>query len=488
MGEGRGATGRGGPATDELREEVDLGAKEGIGDSPAPRDLRSLPGVDRVMEALGTGAPASLVAEAAREAVDSARRRLQSGGGEDSFDAITVDARARLDSRLRSLLGPVINATGVLIHTNLGRVPLGVKQLEAVTRVAGGYSNLEYDLGTGRRSSRYAHASRLLKALMGAEAALVVNNNAAAVLLVMTALCHGREVVISRGELVEIGGEFRIPDVMAASGARLKEVGTTNRTRLADYERAISPDSAAILKVHPSNYRMEGFVASVSARELAKLARGRGIPLVYDIGSGLVKPPDAPWLGPEPAGDAAVAEGCDIVTFSGDKLLGGPQAGVVAGRQELIARLARHPLMRALRVDKMTLAALEATLIAHLEGRREDLPVWQMALASAEDLEARARRITLDLVHQLTPDVKVEAVPSRSVAGGGSLPGAELGSWAVHVDDPEHSADETARALRASSPPVIGRIEEGRLLLDVRTIAPREDAALIAAVVQAMGR
>lgn len=464
-----------------------MGAKnEGRGAGRS--ELRSLPGVDRVMDALGTRAPASLVAGAARAAVDAQRERLLRGEPSGSFEDITADARTRLDAATRSLLGPVINATGVLIHTNLGRVPLGTRQLAAVARVAAGYSNLEYDVEPGRRGSRYVHASRLVGALTGAEAAVVVNNNAAAVLLVLTALCHGREVVISRGELIEIGGEFRIPDVMAASGARLKEVGTTNRTRLADYERAISADSAAILKVHPSNYRVSGFASSVPARDLAKLARGRGIPLVYDIGSGLVRPPDEPWLTGEPPGEAALSDGCDLVTFSGDKLLGGPQAGVIAGRHELVARIGRHPLMRAVRVDKMTLAALEATLLAHLEGRREELPLWRMALAPAGDIEVRARRLALSLTARLPAGVKVEAVPSRAVTGGGSLPDTELASWAVHIEDPERSADETARSLRRASPPVIGRIEDGRLLVDLRTVAPEQDSELITAVAETIDR
>jgi L-seryl-tRNA(Ser) seleniumtransferase len=368
----------------------------------------------------------------------------------------------------------------VLIHTNLGRVPLGQRQLDAISEIAGGYSNLEYDLVAGRRGSRYSHASDLAKALTGAEAALVVNNNAAAVLLTLAALATDKEVIISRGELIEIGGEFRMPDVMSMSGTRLVEVGTTNRTHLADYERAITVDTAVLMKVHPSNYKVTGFTAEVPLRELVKLARGRGIPLVFDAGSGYVEVPDAAsWAAGEPAIDDALAQGVDIITFSGDKLLGGPQAGIIAGRSDLLQRIAKHPLVRALRVDKMTLAGLEATLRAHLEGRVEDLPLWSLALTSAEELRSRAELVA----GRVTSDVlKVEAIPTVSVAGGGSLPGEELGSWGVTLAHAEKSVDEMQRLLRASSPPVIGRIEDERLVLDLRSVFPEDLDTLIETV------
>ncbi len=457
----------------------------GSGDTRKPcrnERLRALPPVDRVMAELAGEDAAPLVAEAARFAVDAARRGIVEGGAAgdetESFERVVAGARRRLREGQGSLLRPVINGTGVLIHTNLGRVPLGPEQLNAVTRVASGYSNLEYDIAAGMRGSRYAHASRLINALTGAPASLVVNNNAAAVLLVLAALCRDRQVIISRGELIEIGGEFRIPDVMAASGAQLVEVGTTNRTHLADYERAMSSDTAAILRVHPSNYRVVGFTSSVATRDLARLAKGRGVPLFFDIGSGLVGG-DAHWAHTDPAADAALGDGADIVTFSGDKLLGGPQAGIIAGRVELVARLARHPLLRALRVDKMTLAALEATAAAHLSGRRNELPAWRMATTPIEELAARAEK----LVARLKPDLdstgfKIEAIAARSVAGGGAVPGADIGSVALTLSDPQRGAAGLAAALRALETPVISRIEDERVVIDLRTVLPGQDAAL----------
>ena len=431
--------------------------------------LRQLPQVDRVAGAL-EGADARNVA-AARRAVDAARAAIRQGGDVPSFDAIVAAARVELEAREESLLRPVINATGVLVHTNLGRVPLGPAQLEAVARVAGSYSNLEYDLSSGRRGSRYSHAEGLINEAVGSEAALVVNNNAAAVLLVLAGLCRDREVIISRGELIEIGGEFRIPDVMKASGVRLVEVGTTNRTHIGDYEKAIGPDTAAILKVHPSNYKMVGFTHSVPSRELARLARGRGVCFIHDLGSGLVQEAGVPFSS-EPRARDALDEGADVVTFSGDKLLGGPQAGIIAGRAELVARLTSHPLLRALRVDKMTLAALESTLAAYIEGRPEDLPLWKMVATSLDELQQRAEAIVGEIA---SGAAKIEAVPLAAVAGGGSLPGEELESWGLSVTHPVKTPDEIERALRAHDTPVIARIEQDRVLLDLRTVAPTDD-------------
>ena len=412
------------------------------------------------------------------------RAGIKAGGDTPSLDQVVDRARELLDERSQRYLQTVINATGVLIHTNLGRVPLGQSQIDAISRIASGYSNLEYDLPAGRRGSRYSHASDLIQALTGAEAALVVNNNAAAVLLTLAALATDKEVVISRGELIEIGGEFRMPDVMSMSGTRLVEVGTTNRTHLADYERAITPNTGALLKVHPSNYKVTGFTAEVSLRELGRLARGRGIPLVFDAGSGYVGVPDAAsWAAGEPAIDDALAQGVDIITFSGDKLLGGPQAGIIAGRSDLLQRIAQHPLVRALRVDKMTLAGLEATLRAHLEGRVEDLPLWSLALTSADELRSRAERVAEGVT---SDNLKAEAIPTASVAGGGSLPGEELGSWGVALAHAEKSVDEMQRLLRASSPPVIGRIEDEHLVLDLRSVFP-EDVDKLIAIVRALG-
>ncbi|HEX2196512.1 MAG TPA: L-seryl-tRNA(Sec) selenium transferase [Actinomycetota bacterium] len=446
--------------------------------------MRRLPAVDRVVSSLPDLHP-RVAASLARRAVDAARERVAAGEDAPEAEAVAAAARAlQEEDRLRGLV-PVVNATGVLVHTNLGRVPLGAEQLEAVTRVAGGYSSLEYDLVAGRRGSRYGHARSLLTELTGAEDALVVNNCAAAVLLVLSALCRGREVLISRGELVEIGGEFRIPDIMAGAGARLVEVGTTNRTHLADYERAITPESAAIFKVHPSNYRVVGFTATVAPRDLARLARGRGLPFVHDLGSGLVDAPELDWEAgegwqDEPPVAAAIADGADLVTFSGDKLLGGPQAGIVAGRRELVERLTRSSLLRAVRVDKMTLAGLEATLRMHVEGRSSAIPVWGLASVPPEDLERRARSIVRSLEDR-SGAAKVEAVPLRAVLGGGSVPEAGLRSWGVAVAHPERAAQVVAERLRLRPVPVVGRVEDDRVILDLRTVFPEQDALLVEA-------
>jgi L-seryl-tRNA(Ser) seleniumtransferase len=448
--------------------------------------LRALPPVDQVLAALGD-APHHIAVEAARRAVGLARQEAR-GGTTPAFEEVVARAQELLSSYKRSVLQPVLNATGVLVHTNLGRVPLSRGQLAAVAEIAGGYSNLEYDLEAGGRGSRYDHARRVLTALTGAEACLVVNNNAAALLLVLSGLCAGREVVISRGELIEIGGEFRLPEVMETSGAHLVEVGTTNRTRLEDYERAIGDNTSAILKVHPSNYRIVGFTSSVPTRELARLARGRGVPFLYDVGSGLVAgPARLPLSSTEPPVDAAVVEGADIVTFSGDKLLGGPQAGVIVGRTELIARLSRHPLLRALRVDKMALAALESTASAYLEGEERRLPLWEMALAATVEVERRARSLARRLDDALgTEGLKAEVVPSHAVMGGGSLPGHTLASWAVALSHSELADDEVDRRLRFTTPPVIARIEDDRVLLDLRSSLPQHDDALSRAVTAAL--
>ena len=455
-------------------------------------DFRALPSVDRVAGELGgSAAPEQLVIGAARRAIDLARDSIRGGEPAPSFDDVVAEARALLEAEGRGALRRVINATGVIIHTNLGRVPLGRRQLDAIEAVAATYSNLEYDVSSGSRGDRYSHAARALTALTGAEAAVVVNNNAAAVLLVLAALGAGQEVIISRGELVEIGGAFRIPDVMEISGAHLVEVGTTNRTHLADYERAISDSTGVILKVHPSNYRMVGFTAEVRPRELARLAHGRKLWFVHDVGSGLIGrgvDDAAEWLSGEPSIEQALAEGADVVTFSGDKLFGGPQAGIVAGRRRAIEKVSRHPLMRALRPDKMTLAAVEATALAYLDGEAPGLPLWTMALAPTDELRARAERIAAALGERgRSVGIKAEAVASAAVAGGGSLPGAELRSWAVTLAHPERSTDEIARSLRYAEIPVVGRIEDDRLLLDVRTIMPADDDLVIELAAGALG-
>ena len=461
-----------------------------MGAAPDPAELnlrlRALPAVDKLAASL-TSVPLPDANAAARRAIDEARVVIRSGSEVPSFDDLVEAARSVLHGKERSRLQRVVNATGVLVHTNLGRVPLGEMQLGAIRDVALGYSNLEYDLHRGTRGSRYSHAIDAIVGVTGAESALVVNNNAAAVLLVLAALCSGREVIISRGELIEIGGGFRIPDVMASAGVELVEVGTTNRTHLADYEKAISPNTAAILKVHPSNYQMVGFTASVEARDIARLSRGRGVCFINDLGSGLIEaPPGAGWADLEPPVALALSDGADLVTFSGDKLLGGPQAGIIAGRRELVEEIARHPLLRALRVDKLTLAALEATLRVHRDGRSDELPLWRMALASSDSIESRARVVARRIGAAAADSIKVDVVRSRSVTGGGSLPGADLPSWAVMIEHPERSTAELERALRYLSTPVIGRIDEDRLLLDLRTVPPDQDEQLADLVVEAL--
>jgi L-seryl-tRNA(Ser) seleniumtransferase len=412
--------------------------------------LRDLPSVDELARAVDD----PLAVDAARSVLAQAREELLAG-----FEP--GDLRERLATELAAVRRPalrrVLNATGVVLHTNLGRAPLAEAALERVREVGGGYSNLEYDVYEGARGSRQDHVSVLLRRLTGAEAALVVNNNAAAVLLALAALAEGREVVVSRGELIEIGDGFRIPDVLARSGARLVEVGTTNKTRAADYEEAIRPETALLLRVHQSNFRVVGFTERPAVAELAAVARRHRLPLLDDLGSGaLVELPD------EPTARAALEAGADLVSFSGDKLLGGPQAGIVVGRADLVERLRRHPLQRAVRADKLTLAALEGTLGLYSEPGRalREVPVLRMVAEPARRIRARAERLAA-LV-----DGTVEETVGR--VGGGALPLVELPSFACAVEE------GLAARLRAGDPPVVGVVRDGRLLLDCRTLADTE--------------
>jgi L-seryl-tRNA(Ser) seleniumtransferase len=408
---------------------------------------------------------------AARRALAAGRRAAAAGGPPPGLDELAALAAGELDGLAGRRMRAVVNATGVVLHTNLGRAPLSAAARAAVAEAAG-YATVEYDLATGARGRRGATAEALLREATGAEAALVVGNAAGALLLCLGGLARGREVVVSRGELIEIGGEFRLPAIMEAAGVTLVEVGTTNRTHLADYAGALGPATACLLAVHPSNYRVEGFATRPTLADLAALAREHGLPLLHDAGSGLL----AGSFGAEPAVAASLRDGADLVLFSGDKLLGGPQAGLLAGRADLVGRLARHPLARAVRADKLTLAALEATLADHVAGRRDQLPVWRALRLGPAELRPRAA----GLAATLGPAARLR--DGVSVAGGGSLPGEGLPSVLVEVD-PGPAGEETVLArLRAGDPPVVARAERGRVVVDLRTVPPDQDASVAAAL------
>ena len=422
------------------------------------------------------------VVEALRAGAEALRKRIAAGESAppDVASALEREVPARLAAATSPSLRPVINATGVVLHTNLGRAPLAAPALERVVAL-GGYSNLEYDVDSGRRGRRDVHAERLICRLTGAAASVVVNNNAAATLITLAAIATGREVIISRGELVEIGGGFRVPDVMAQSGAVLREVGTTNRTRTADYAAAIGEKTAAILRVHPSNFRIEGFTERPALSELVALARRFNIPLIEDIGSGCLGPLPLPAsLRDEPVPASSIAAGADVVLFSGDKLLGGPQAGIIAGSESPVRTIRQHPLMRAMRVDKMTYAALEATLQEHAAGRStQSVPVARMIAASAEEIAVRAEALAEGLRDSR---ITIAVVPGVSTIGGGSAPGSELRTALLTLAHPRYTATEIEARLRTSEPPVIARIEEERVVLDLRTVFPEQEPALAWAI------
>jgi L-seryl-tRNA(Ser) seleniumtransferase len=450
-------------------------------------EYRRLPSVDRVLaDAAVRRAAAELGSAAATEAVRAElmerRAALRNGGADVSLASIAEAAAERAYASLRSSLRPVINATGVIIHTNLGRAPLSDAAIAAMAAVSRGYSNLEFALEAGERGSRYDHLEALLCRVSGAEAAIAVNNNAAALLLTLSALAKDCEVVISRGQLVEIGGGFRIPDVMAQSGAKLVEVGTTNRTYARDYEDAIAEATVALMRVHSSNFRVSGFVATASLEELAALARARGLLLLDDLGSGCLLDTRAYGLGQEPTPQDSIRAGADLVMFSGDKLLGGPQAGIIVGKRELVARLRRHPLARALRMDKASIAALNATLLHYAKGEAErEVPVWRMISVPLTEVHARARRLARLIGEGAT------VVDGRSMIGGGSLPEESLPTKLIALPASGGAELEAlAKRLRLGETPVVGRIEDGRLLLDPRTVASRDHAALVRAVKAAL--
>lgn len=462
------------------------------------RALRTLPSVDALCHALADhwaahGEPRlsqTQRSHAARDTIQSAREAILAGSPVDvSIEALVSDATSLLKNAMQPVPRAVINATGVIINTNLGRAPLSDAALAAVAAVAAGYSALEYDLEHGERGSRLTPVRTLLRDVTGAEDALVVNNNAAAMLVTLSALANGREVIISRGELVEIGGGFRIPDVLRQSGARLVEVGTTNRTRAADFAAAITSETALLLSVHPSNYRILGFTATPALDELAGIAHQRQISLIHDLGSGALLRTEQWGLLHEPMPQESIAAGADLVCFSGDKLIGGPQAGIIVGKTALIAQLERHPLMRAMRIDKLTLAALNATLQAYRNGTAEqEIPVWRMIAAPPDEMKARAAQWVASLRRA---DIVAEVKEGVSTIGGGSMPGETLPTWhCAIVPKPDSPSSETAgdaasalsARLRSGLTPVVARVLRDQVLLDPRTVLPEQDAILLQAV------
>ncbi len=455
-------------------------------------ELRNLPSVERVVNGTMLSAAVDahgreMVVELTREVLDGARKRVLAGSAAPAGEEIAEAVLDLIANLAEPSPRPVINATGVVIHTNLGRAPLSDAALAAADAVGRGYSDLEIDLGTGRRGSRQAHLQSLLRRITGAEAALAVNNNASALLLGLSALAASREVIVSRGEAVEIGGGFRIPDVLRQSGCTLVDVGTTNRTYVRDYADAMSDQTGAFLKAHASNFRVEGFTAFVDERDLVALGETSGVPVLHDVGSGALLPTERYELAHEPTPQESIAAGVGLVFFSGDKLLGGPQAGIVVGKRDLVAQLESHPLARAVRIDKMSLASLTATLTHYVMGEAEaKVPVWRMISATAEDVRARAEKWRAVLA---THDFKADVETARSAIGGGSLPGETLPSWVLSINPPTGSSPESVLSgLRGQPIPVIARIEEDTVRLDPRTVLPEQDDDVIKAVTAVMAR
>ena len=455
--------------------------------------LRSLPKVDELLKredvaALDATHGRPLTLEALREALDTTRAAVRAGEiAEVSTDAIAADAAAWLARKARRSLRRVINATGIVVHTNLGRSPLAETAIEAAAEVARGYSTLEYDVPSGQRGSRHVHVEELICRLTGAETAMAVNNNASGVLLGLAALARRKEAIVSRGQLVEIGGSFRIPDIMRESGAKMVEIGTTNKTHLRDYQNAITPRTGLMLKVHTSNYRVVGFTEEVSLEDLVALGAEHGVPVFEDQGSGVLIDLARFGLPGEPTIGAAVAAGADLVSASGDKLLGGPQAGILAGKAEVIARLKKHPLARAVRLDKMTLAALEVTLRLYLDERRlfAEVPTLRMLTMTQAELERRARRLADAIVSACGEAYHVVTAADTSRAGGGALPMKDIPTTVVALTPRRGSATSLEERLRLGEPAVIARIKDDRLLLDPRTLREDEEAEVVSALAQA---
>ncbi|HEV2114784.1 MAG TPA: L-seryl-tRNA(Sec) selenium transferase [Terriglobales bacterium] len=459
---------------------------------PSVDELLRLPEITGLVERQGHAA----VTEAARAVLGRVREEIAAGtlnatGVDLAVSGLTEAIERQLRQALQLSLRSVINATGVVLHTNLGRAPLGKAALDHLHQVASAYSNLEFDIAKGERGKRDVHVQRLFTQLFASQgggqdsdvpiSTIVVNNNAAAVLLGLNTLAEGGEVIVSRGELVEIGGSFRIPEVMAKSGAVLREVGTTNRTRIADYERAINEKTRLLLRVHRSNFQITGFTEQPTLCELVELGRKRGIPVMEDLGSGALVDLRSLGINEEPGVADSLRAGVDVVTYSGDKLLGGPQAGMLSGRRELIARIRANPLFRALRVDKLTYAALEATLLAYVRQDHDSIPALRMLRLSAEEIERRAQAVKETLQSEASR-LGLEIVDGRSVVGGGAAPAATLPTRLLALTCEGLSADDLAASLRASDPSIVARVEEGRVLLDLRTVFPEQDGLLARAL------
>jgi len=458
--------------------------------------LRQIPAVDQVLlrpliaawvERTGRSLVVSEIQALLQEVRDGIRSGDETYDRAIGMDNLELILDQRLRARLRPQLLPVINATGVILHTNLGRAPLSTGAQESLSAVSGHYANLEFDLATGERSYRDKLLEGLLGEILGSEAATVVNNNAAAVFLILNTLASGKEVVVSRGELIEIGGSFRIPDILARSGAVLREVGTTNKTRIQDYEAAIGRDTALFLRVHPSNYRIRGFTERPGLSELLDLAHRHEVPVVEDIGSGLLADLSRFGITEEPIAQKSITAGVDLVCFSGDKLLGGPQAGIIAGSRKWIEPIRKNPLMRTYRVEKLIYGALEGTLAAYRAGRAlEEIPVLMMISISPEELQRRSRRFVRRLKPRLPASCRIELFKGHSVVGGGSCPGSELPTTLLALESARYRAHVIEARLRSQSPPVILRLEEDRALLDLRTVFPSQEDLLLSGIAHAL--
>ena len=458
--------------------------------------LRQIPAVDQVLlrpliaawvERTGRSLVVSEIQALLQEVRDGIRSGDETYDRAVGMDNLELVLDQRLRARLRPQLLPVINATGVILHTNLGRAPLSTGAQESLSAVSGHYANLEFDLATGERSYRDKLLEGLLGEILGSEAATVVNNNAAAVFLILNTLASGKEVVVSRGELIEIGGSFRIPDILARSGAVLREVGTTNKTRIQDYEAAIGRDTALFLRVHPSNYRIRGFTERPGLSELLDLAHRHEVPVLEDIGSGLLADLSRFGIREEPIAQKSITAGVDLVCFSGDKLLGGPQAGIIAGSRKWIEPIRKNPLMRTYRVEKLIYGALEGTLAAYRAGRAlEEIPVLMMISISPEELQRRSRRFVRRLKPRLPASCRIELFKGHSVVGGGSCPGSELPTTLLALESARYRAHVIEARLRSQSPPVILRLEEDRALLDLRTVFPSQEDLLLSGIAHAL--